>query len=71
MADEVIQVIKEFACANTSKNLLVLAVMCHGDEFDNMKFPEKEVNAGDLCLILDQEGKFSPEQVRSASFMAG
>lgn len=37
-ADEVLKKISEFADANKTGRTLFLAVMCHGDEADNMVF---------------------------------
>ena len=71
LAEDAIQKIQEFASSNTSANLLVLAVMCHGDECDYMKFPERELTAEELRLIFDQRREFPAEQVSNASLMPG
>lgn len=51
-ANDVMRKISEFATTGTSSNLLVLAVMCHGDERDNMKFLEKSMTVAELIDAL-------------------
>ena len=65
-ADDVIREIKEFATAESSSRLLVLAVMCHGDGHDNMSFIEKCLTSCDLMRELDEERE-SPPEVRKCT----
>lgn len=52
--------IQYFAAKESTSRLLMMAVMCHGDEQDNLTLVQNSLTVGDLMKLITNDRKSSP-----------